>query len=182
MLSWNDLNTCWNVNIACVTSKKIFTTFNWYFLTAWVKKNCECVALVPESNKLFSRNSSWCSLYQLESKTLLHMFEFSWCRGNSEPETISLLCFRSWELFPEDTCSYLVRYSLKEKKKNKELEIDSSFRSNWWIFFLNILTVPDWEGSFVHLHAHQKRVFWELYSGDEVQRSLSFEADLHACP
>lgn len=44
------------------------------------------------------------------------------------------------------------------------------------------LTVPDGEGSFVHLHAHKEGIFGKLDGGDEVERRLGFKADLHACP
>lgn len=39
--------------------------------------------------------------------------------------------------------------------------------------------VPDGEGSFVHLHAHQEGIFRELDGGDEVERGLCFKADFH---
>lgn len=41
------------------------------------------------------------------------------------------------------------------------------------------LSIPDGEGSFVHLHAHQEGIFGKLDSGDEVQRCFCFKADLH---
>lgn len=52
-------------------------------------------------------------IYQLDPKTFLHMLEFSWCRGNSEPGTSCFLPLRDVKLFPDDTLSYLVTSSLK---------------------------------------------------------------------
>lgn len=51
----------------------------------------------------------------------------------------------------------------------------------WYSSKVGDLTVPDGEGSFVHLHAHQEGIFGELDSSDEVQWGLCFEADLHTC-
>ena len=46
-------------------------------------------------------------------------------------------------------------------------------------FSRKILTIPEWKGSFVHLHAHQEGIFGKLDSCDEVKRCLCFKADLH---
>ena len=41
------------------------------------------------------------------------------------------------------------------------------------------LSVPEGEGSFVHLYAHQEGIFRELDRGDEIQRCLCFKTDFH---
>lgn len=62
-------------------------------------------------------------LYQLESKTLLHMFEFSWWRGNSEPGMSCFLLLRDTTLFPDGRLSYLVTYSLHAEDKEEENQL-----------------------------------------------------------
>lgn len=59
---------------------------------------------------------------------------------------------------------------------NKKLSnIRDYSKMGTFLFYL----VPDWEGRFVHLQAHQEGVFWELDSGDEVQWCFCIKADLH---
>lgn len=120
--------------------------------------------------------------YHPESKTFLHMFEFSWWRGNSEPGTSCFLLLRDTTLFPEDTLSYMVTYSLKAKHQECRVRFGvHSWVHNKILLLEEVFTIPDREGSFVHLHAYQEGIFGKLDSGDEVERCLCFEADLHTC-
>ena len=61
-------------------------------------------------------------LYQSESNTFLHMLEFSWCRGNSDPGTSCFLPLRDTELLPEGRLSYLVRCSLEREPSTRRLD------------------------------------------------------------
>lgn len=80
-----DLNTHRNVNIACVVKKNIHpvSLFCLSLLEAELIVVPECNELslsdnnMPIRMKTRSLDISW-YLYQLESNTFLHMFEFSW--------------------------------------------------------------------------------------------------------
>ena len=85
-------------------------------------------------------NGSWLvhSFYQSESKTFLHMFEFSWWRGNSEPGTSCFFLMRFTKFFPDDRLSYLVIYWLKAEHRGDRVRSRGSWFSS---IFLSTGTV-----------------------------------------
>ncbi len=106
-------------------------------------------------------------VYQACSKTFLHMLEFSWCRGNSEPGTSwSLLLFEE-NVCPEGSFSCLDTVSLEHTRCKNRLVLfiwhiflnsithSLALKSDWWI--------PEGESGFVHLHADEEGVLRELH-------------------
>lgn len=47
------------------------------------------------------------------------------------------------------------------------------------LLFTRESLLPEGEGGFVHLHAHQEGILGKLDGGDKVERRLCFKADLH---
>lgn len=47
------------------------------------------------------------------------------------------------------------------------------------LLFTRESLLPEGEGGFVHLHAHQEGILGKLDGGDKVERRLGFKADLH---
>lgn len=107
------------------------------------------------------------------------MLEFSWWRGNSEPGTSCFLPLRDVKLFPDDTLSYLVTSSLKGERSGVDISLGSALAAQVKLFFSKESVLPEGEGGFVHLHAHQEGILGKLDSGDKVKRRLRFKADLH---
>ncbi len=123
-------------------------------------------------------------VYQACSKTFLHMLEFSWCRGNSEPGTSwSLLLFEE-NVCPEGSFSCLDTVSLEHTRCKNRLVLfiwhiflnsithSLALKSDWWI--------PEGESGFVHLHADEEGVLRELHGGHEVQGGLCLITYFHS--